>query len=94
MKTIYIDSDYHCHLDYAEGRTAIQTDIFDSFSDHSIECYIYKPLEYGAFVQCLNTEKVDAYNRQYTEDCDNMMSLTDVADLVELVYEDDLGIIG
>lgn len=94
MKTIYIDTNYHCHTEYASGWTAIETDAFDAYSDKAIECYIYEPQEMGEFIQCFDTKRADAYNRQYEYDCDNMMSLADVADLVELVYEDDLGIIG
>lgn len=43
MKTIYIDSDYKCHIDNTEGRTAIETDFFDDKCDVFIEGYRYVP---------------------------------------------------
>lgn len=43
MKTIYIDSDFMCHVENREGRTAIETDVFDNHSDEYIKGYRYVP---------------------------------------------------
>ena len=41
--TIYIDSDYICHIDNADGRRAIETDVFDGQSKAYIEGYRFVP---------------------------------------------------
>lgn len=106
MKTIYIDEDFHCHVKNADGRRAINTDFFDDKCDKVIEKYRFVPYAeswirndgmvfHGEMIcPAVPYETIKPYQEQYTEDCENMMSLADVADLVELVYEDDLGIIG
>ena len=37
--TIYIDSDYKCHVSAAEGRRAIETDVFNGKCAEWIESY-------------------------------------------------------
>lgn len=39
MKTIYIDSDFKCHVSTAEGRTQIETSVFDGKCNAYIEGY-------------------------------------------------------
>ena len=41
--TIYIDSDYKCHISAAEGRRAIETDAFNGKCDEWIESYRLVP---------------------------------------------------
>ena len=41
--TIYIDSDYKCHVSAAEGRRAIETDAFNGKCDEWIESYRFVP---------------------------------------------------
>lgn len=43
MKTIYIDSDFKCYVSTAEGRTPIETDVFDGKCDAYIEGYRFIP---------------------------------------------------
>lgn len=43
MKTIYIDSDFMCHLTDADGLQAVETDIFDGKCDRYIEGYRFVP---------------------------------------------------
>lgn len=43
MRTIYIDADFKCHIDNAAGRTAIETEAFDSKCDDYIEGYRFVP---------------------------------------------------
>lgn len=39
MKTIYIDSDFKCYVASGEGRTQVETDVFDGKCDAYIEGY-------------------------------------------------------
>lgn len=41
--TIYIDSDYKCHVSAAEGRRAIETDTFNGKCAEWIESYRFVP---------------------------------------------------
>ena len=43
MKTIYIDSDFKCHLTNDDTRTAIETDFFDGICDVMVEGYRFVP---------------------------------------------------
>lgn len=43
MTTIYIDSDFRCYTEPAEGRTAIETDVFDGKCKTYIEGYRFIP---------------------------------------------------
>lgn len=42
--TIYIDSDYKCHVSAAEGRRAVETDFFDGKCEEWIESYRFVPV--------------------------------------------------
>lgn len=41
--TIYIDSDYKCYVSAAEGRIAVETDLFDGKCPEWIESYRFVP---------------------------------------------------
>lgn len=41
--TIYIDSDYKCHVSTAEGRRAVETNFFDGKCPEWIESYRFVP---------------------------------------------------
>lgn len=43
MKTIYLDSDFRCHLTNDGTMQAVETDAFDSLCAGAIECYRYVP---------------------------------------------------
>ena len=43
MKTIYIDSEFMCHIDNDGTRMAIETDFFDGKCDTFIEGYRFVP---------------------------------------------------
>ena len=43
MKTIYLDSDYKCHLAYDGTLTAVETDFFDGMCDAMVEGYRFVP---------------------------------------------------
>lgn len=76
MKKIYIDSNFICHSDYAEGRTAVETAALDNVCDAALICYIYVPegetyikpngnrVE-GEFIQCFDSRVAEMLQRQY-----------------------------
>ena len=41
--TIYVDSDFKCHLSHAEGLTAVETDFFNGMCPEYIEGYRLVP---------------------------------------------------
>lgn len=43
MKTIYIDSDFKCHVSAGDGLTAVETDAFDGKCASYIEGYRFVP---------------------------------------------------
>lgn len=70
MRTIYIDENFICHSDYAEGRTEITTSSLDSIPDSILKFYIYVPAGTiytksngttikGEFAQCLDSVSAD-----------------------------------
>lgn len=76
MKTIYIDSNYHCHITNDGTMTEVQTDMFDGMSDLQIECCLYKPLpDDGCFVQCFDSVSEDKFRRQYQADQSELDSI-------------------
>lgn len=103
---VYIDENYECKTEKEDGRRGFEVPYFDGKCRALIESYRYIPdgesfnigdgtILRGEMVSPIKKKECYSQNQeQYVEDCDNMMSLADVADIVELVYEDDLGIIG
>ena len=43
MRTVYLDSNYICHVENAEGRTAYEVDFLDNACDLKIESDRYVP---------------------------------------------------
>lgn len=43
MKTLYLDSDFKCHISVADGRAQVETDAFDGKCDVYIEGYRFVP---------------------------------------------------
>lgn len=75
MKTIYLDSDYMCHLENADGRTEVQTDVFDGVVDGAIPYYRYIPngaewtnnkgqVLHGLFIQATDSKMIDRITTQ------------------------------
>lgn len=76
MRTIYIDSNFICHAEYADGRTAVETAALDNVCDAALVCYIYVPegMSYvkpngntlkGEFIQCIDSRVAGILQRQY-----------------------------
>ena len=79
MKTIYIDSNFMCHLINDETMIEVQTDIFDELCNNAIELMRFVPHNYewirpdgriihGEFIQATDSVKIDAYQKQWMED--------------------------
>lgn len=75
MKTIYLDCDYMCHLENADGRTEVQTDVFDGVVDGAIPYYRYIPdgaewangkgrVFHGLFIQATDSKMIDRITTQ------------------------------
>ena len=106
MKTIYLDSEFVCHISPGIGSTPYETDLFEGKCDTYIEGYRVIPAGQtwvrsdgvrfvGLSVSpAVKYETLVPWQKQYEEDLDNMVMLSDVAELVESIYEDDLGVIG
>ena len=90
MKTIFLDSNFMCHLENAEGRTEIQTDVFDGIFDAAIPYYRYIPqgeewtdskgrVLHGLFIQATDSEAIDRITQQaYIADMQNALSILGV----------------
>ena len=70
MKTIYLDSEYMCHLTGGGSMIETQTDVFDGTADRAIPYYRYIPentewvdergrVFYGLFVQATDSNAID-----------------------------------
>lgn len=106
MKTIYLDADFVCHLEPEIGYVEYTTDLFDLMCDRYIEAHRLVPFGStwtrkdgkvfnGLMVSLAVMDYLcTPYQKQYEEDQENMMSLDEVAELVEMVYQDDLEVIG
>lgn len=96
MRTIYIDSDYICHADNADGRIEIHTDILNGICDVALECYILIPEHDDKvdFCQCFDNDKAGAIRRQNLIDESNSISIDEVSEIIEQLYEADLEMIG
>lgn len=106
MRTVYLDSDFICHLEDATGRIPYQTEMFDGKCDALVEAYRIVPegsvwtrydgVQFkGELISPAdNYDTARFHQTQFEEDNENMMPLDDVAELVEMVYQDDIGVIG
>lgn len=92
MKTIYIDNQYMCHLENAEGRTEVQTDVFDGVVDGAIPYYRYIPqgesytdkkgrVLHGLFIQAIDSEEIDRITQSaIMVDMQNALSILGVTE--------------
>lgn len=66
MRTIYIDSDYKCHITNDGTMTAVETDFFDGKCDAFIEGYCYDTRNgYAQIYPWKNYSELDAIQREY-----------------------------
>ena len=68
MKTIYIDSDYKCHVTDDGTMTAVETDFFDNKCDIFVEGYCYDTSNgYVQIYPWKDYTELDAAQRQYEQ---------------------------
>ncbi len=101
---IYIDSDFKCHAENGEGRTAVETDFFDGKCSAFIEGYRFVPEG-----QSWTREDGEVFHGEMTApwlDCRALAAaqemyeqseaahIAEVAELVEMIYDADMEVIG
>lgn len=92
---IYLDKEDHVYTSSADGRTAVETTVFDEMPARAIECYKYINKNGVEFVQAVvpafeiaNQYAIGELEGQNTELLDT------IAEMVEEVYESDTELIG
>lgn len=84
MKTLYIDTEYKCHVTNDGTMEQIETNVFDGICDTAIECYVFVPVgrEYhgvvctNGFIQCFDSKTADTAQKQYMLDNEIVSILT------------------
>lgn len=79
-RVIYIDSECKAHVTEAEGRTALEVDMFDGFADEFVEGFIVVPegqtakhpdgrtLEGFTIAQWKSSDELEEYQREYEKE--------------------------
>ena len=92
MRTIYLDADFMCHLEDAQGRQAVETDVFDGIADAAIPYYRFIPqgeeytdkkgrVFHGLFIQATDSNAIDRIMLQETiADMQNALALLGVSE--------------
>lgn len=66
MKTIYIDSDYKCHVQNDGTMQAVETEAFDRLCDAYIEGLRFIPLDNGEMIiPWKSSSELDEIQREY-----------------------------
>lgn len=79
MKTIYIDTDFKCHVTNNSAMTAVQTDVFDGKCDAYIEGYRFVP-----FGETWKREDGEIFSGEMVAPFKNF----DVLEMVQKLYEE------
>lgn len=93
MKTIYLDSDFMCHVTNDGTMTEVQTYAFDNFCSNAIDLMRFVPqgetwtrpdgrVIHGEFIQATDSAKIDAYQRQFMEDQAQMDDMQNALDIL------------
>ena len=101
MKTIYLDSNYMCHINNNGTRQKIVTDVFDSMCEKAIECYRFIPEGQvwkktkaitlrGPFIQAVAESNLI----QQQHEIDDSKYTQELGALIDEIYAEDLDIIG
>ena len=92
---IYLDKEDHVYTSSADGRTAVETTVFDGMPARAIECYKYINKNGVEFVQAIVPASEIANQYAIGElEGQNTELLDTVAEMVEEVYESDTELIG
>lgn len=102
MKTIYIDSDFKCHLTDDGTMTAVETDFFDQICDVMIEGYRFIPVGQtwtredgfvfkGEMIAPWKPwDELDVFQRKYEQELLNKLSVentTLIDDMAQMIEE-------
>ena len=102
--TIYLDSDYCCHLEDGDDRQAIETDAFDGMGSVFIECYRLIPegeswvnpdgvaIHGFALFPAIHSSRFELAQKQYEED--EVNHLEELGALIDEIYNEDMEVIG
>lgn len=92
---IYLDKEDHVYTSSADGRTAVETTVFDGMPARAIECYKYINKNGVEFVQAVVPASEIANQYAIGElEGQNTELLDTIAEMVEEVYESDTELIG
>lgn len=92
---IYLDKEGHVYTSSADGRTAVETTVFDGMPARAIECYKYINKNGVEFVQAIVPASEIANQYAIGElEGQNTELLDTIAEMVEEVYESDTELIG
>lgn len=92
---IYLDKEDHVYTSSADGRTAVETTVFDGMPVRAIECYKYINKNGVEFVQAVVPASEIANQYAIGElEGQNTELLDTIAEMVEEVYESDTELIG
>ena len=92
---IYLDKEDHVYTSAADGRTAVETTVFDGMPARAIECYKYTNKNGVEFVQAVVPASEIANQYAIGElEGQNTELLDTIAEMVEEVYESDTELIG
>ena len=93
MRTIYIDSNFMCHTTNDGTMVEVQTGALDDFCNNAIEVVRFIPqgqecirpdgrVLHGEFIQITDTNRFNAYQRQYIED---QVQMSDMQNALEIL---------
>lgn len=101
MKTIYLDKDFICHLNYVSGSKKYNVTFLDNVCDECVECYRYVPENeiyiienkkiIGEFIQVIEKDKIVQLIETNVKEEKN--HLNELADLIEEIYNQDMEMI-
>lgn len=93
MKTVFVDADFMCHVTNDGTMAEVQTESFDNLCNNAIEQMRFVPngetwtrsdgrIIHGVFIQATDSAIIDAYQRQWREDQEQM---TDMQNALEIL---------
>lgn len=98
MKTIYLDSNFMCHIANSGTMTEVQTEAFDDLCNNAIELMRFVPegstwtrpdgrIIYGEFIQATDSARIDAYQWQWMEDQERITDMQNALNILGVTDE-------
>lgn len=93
MKTIYLDSNFMCHIMNDGTMTEVQTEVFDYLCNNAIELMRFVPegemwtrpdgrVIHGEFIQVTDSTKIDSYQWQWVQDQEQMEDMQNALEIL------------